>query len=306
VDEDAAREEAAAGAAAAWVRAERAQRRLEAREEDVALAEQLLSDARELLDAGVGVRLDVTRARAQLATVRAGLVSALSEVERSRLALKRALNVPLDRPVALTDRWPEPPAGPAPGPSADTAVSGALGRRPDLLALDQRIDAAELDLAAVDAERLPTLSLAVGDGFTGAGYDHLLNTYEWVFRVSVPVFTGKAHGARSEAEQARVAALETRREELARQVAFNVRDALLRLGAARELVEASRTRLSLAEDEVSQARERFAAGASGSADLFNATLRLNEARTAVVDALAGWHAARVSLAAAEGAVTSLR
>lgn len=305
VAREVARQEAAAEAAAAWVRAERARGRLAARREDLELAEALLSDARELLAAGVGIRLDVTRAEARLATLRAELVAARSEERTSLLALKRALDLPPDRPVALVETDPEPSADPLED-DADEAVSVALARRPELVELDRRMDAARLSLSAADAERLPTLRLQAGDGFNGAGYDRLLNTYEWSLQLSVPVFQGQASGARRDLRRARLSALEVRRADLENQVAFHVEDALLRLRSARELVVASRSRLELARQEVDEARERFDAGVAGSSDLFTATLRLNEARTAAADALAGWHGARVSLAAAEGLITELR
>jgi outer membrane protein TolC len=56
---------------------------------------------------------------------------------------------------------------------------------------------------------------------------------------------------------------------------------------------------------VAQARDRFRAGVAGNADVITASLSLNAARTAHVDALAAYHAARVALARAEGAVTEL-
>jgi outer membrane protein len=84
-----------------------------------------------------------------------------------------------------------------------------------------------------------------------------------------------------------------------------VRGALLDLRAAREQTEAAGERLHLAEQEVAQARDRFRAGVSGNADVITASLSLNAARTAYVDALAAAQSARVALARAQGVVTEL-
>ena len=302
--EAAARQRAAAAGAVAWVQAARAQRHVAAREADVELARELVAIARELLSAGVGVRLDVTRAEAQLASMQSQLVSARAEAERSLLALKRALNLDLDTPVAIADTL----AGPAGafGVAEAVAVADAVEHRADVLELDRRIDAAELGIGAIEAERLPTLSVVAGAGMTGGRYDHLLGTREWALQVSVPIFDGMRRRARLDAQRARLSALEARRRELVQQVAFDVRDALLQLQAARELLSASEARLRLAEEELAQARERFQAGVAGSADVITASLRLNEARTAAVDARAAWEMARVSLAAARGAVTEIQ
>jgi outer membrane protein len=298
---DVARERAAAAAGAAFVQARRAEGRLAARTADVSLNEELLRVSRELLSAGVGVRLDVTRAEAQLSVLRAELVTARADAARARLALLRSLNLPLETVVAVA------PGPQRPARTDDPAgeVAGALARRPDVAELDRRIAAARQEVSAVRAERLPTVALGVGDGFTGRSYDHLLNTYEWAVRISVPAFDGGRH-ARADAGQARARSLEVRRLELAEQVEYEIRDAMLRVESARELVTASGVRLGLAEAELEQARERFAAGVAGSADVFTASLRLNEARTAAVDADAALEAARLTLAIAEGVLLVLR
>jgi outer membrane protein TolC len=56
---------------------------------------------------------------------------------------------------------------------------------------------------------------------------------------------------------------------------------------------------------VAGAGARFSAGVAGSADVVNASLRLSDARTAMVAALAGYEAARVALARAQGVARDL-
>ena len=71
-------------------------------------------------------------------------------------------------------------------------------------------------------------------------------------------------------------------------------------------MSAAQERVRLAEQEVSQASERFRAGVSGNADVFTASISLNGARTQVVDALASYQTARIALARAEGSARELR
>lgn len=300
---DVARLRAAYTAASAFVQAARAAGRLAARRADLTVADELLRIAREQLAAGVGVRLDVTRAEAQAAALRADIVSMRGAADRTRLALLKELSLPLDTPVRLVVA---PVDTVLSEPDAERAVAAALAKRVDLLELDRRIAAARLDVAAVRAERLPRLALVADDGLNGKAYPHLLNTYDWSLRVSVPVFEGWRIGAREQEERAQARTLETRREELAEEVAFQVRDALAAVGSARELIVASKARLTLAQAELDQARERFGAGVAGSSDVFTASLRLSDARTAEVDAEAAYAAARVALAAAENAVEEIK
>ncbi|MDQ8173337.1 MAG: TolC family protein, partial [Gemmatimonadota bacterium] len=81
---------AAATAAVVYVRAARAEAQLSARRADSALAADLLRIARDQLQAGVGIALDVTRAESQLANVRAQIIAARNDRDRSLLELKRA------------------------------------------------------------------------------------------------------------------------------------------------------------------------------------------------------------------------
>jgi outer membrane protein TolC len=91
-----------------------------------------------------------------------------------------------------------------------------------------------------------------------------------------------------------------------RQVETDVRSALLTLRATREEVAAAQARLTLAEQEVAQARELFKAGISGNSDVINASIGLNGARDLVIDALARYHQSRVALANAQGTTTQIR
>jgi outer membrane protein TolC len=301
--EDAAAQQAAAMAGAAYVRALGAQARLGAQETDLALARELVEIAREVLAAGVGVRLDLTRAEAQEATMNARLIAAQAAAERARLSLLQVLNLPSDTPLKLVDTL-QAPGRNVPGEAE--ATQAALEERWDVRAADQDVAAAEMAAAATRHERLPTLRLGASDGWVGREASKVLNTYDWSLRVSIPVFNGYRTRAHIAQQEAQVQALELRREELQEQIIFQVRQALLDLQAADQQVEAVATQLRLAELEYQQARERFQEGVAGAGDVITAALRLNDARMLHVDALAASQGARVALAAAQGRATLLR
>jgi outer membrane protein TolC len=295
--EEAAAQQAAAAAGSAYVRALGAQARLQAQEADLALAQELVEIARELLVSGVGVRLDLTRAEAQEATMSARLISARAGAERARLGVLLALDLPPETPLFLLDTLAAPSAPP---PNQDEATRTALEERRDVQAADQEVLASEMATTAVRYERMPTVELGASDGWVGRGFSGLLNTYDWSLRVSVPVFTGFRHRAKVAEQRAQTRTVELRREELRQQVAFQVRVALLDLQAADEQLGATSIQLQLAELEYQQARERFQEGVAGTGDVITAALRLNDARTLHVDALTACQSSRVALAAAQG------
>ena len=297
-----AAQQAAVQAAAAYVRVQRAQAQLGAVAADSSLAAELLGVARDQLSAGVGVRLDVTRAESQVAGVRARLLAARNERNRADIELRRALDVPLDTPLLLADTLM---IGTQLPPGETVAVARALEQRAELRALDAQIAAAKLQQAATRAQRLPTISLFADDGLIGTSLSHLLNTYTWGLQVSVPIFEGFRREGQLTEQQSVTRALEVRRRDFAQQVTADVRSSLLDLASTTEQVDAARERLRLATQEVEQARERFRAGISGNADVITASLTLTDARTQLNDALTAYQSARVNLARAQGDVTTL-
>lgn len=303
-DADQAAELAASAAAFTYVRAMRAEADLRARQADTALATDLLGIAQSQLNAGTGVGLDVTRARAQLAATKASLIASRNARDRAQLDLARALSLPARTRVILLDSL---------GATAKVSVAGeealvaqAMATRADLRAEVQRLRAAQTSISAVRAERLPTVGLVADDGAIGKMGERLLNTYTWGLQLSVPLFDGFRREGRIQEQSAIAAESQARLRDLELQVSADVHGALLDLSGAREQVDAARERLSLAEQELSQARERFNAGVAGNADVVNASLALTTSRSLVIEAETAYDLARVALARATGSATAIR
>jgi len=299
-----ASEQAGSQAALAYVQALRAQNDFRARAEDSVLAADLVTVAQAQLDAGTGIALDVTRAQAQLASTRAVLISSRAARDRTLIALARAINVPPHTPIVLADSLGGMDTTAMVVDEA-AATERALQNRPDLRAAQARIDAARQSVAAVRAERLPTLSLVGDDGINGLSVHHMLNTYEYGLEVSLPILDGFRRSGRIQEQRGVVREAEVQQQDIRQQAAADVSSAILDLRAAEQQVEATREQLRLADQEVSQARERFRAGVAGNADVITALLQLTTARTAVIDAQTNFQTARIALARAQGVVTTL-
>jgi len=304
-DADATAEQAATIATNAYVRAMRADADLHARQADTLLAADLLGIARAQLQAGTGVALDVTRARAQLAATRASLIASRTARDHAHLDLLRSLALPVASDIVLADSLTSA-IGADQVPDETTLVAQALKNRPDIIAEEQRVRAAQQGLSAIKAERLPTLGLVADDGVIGKNGAKMLNTYTWGLQVTLPIFDGFRREGRIQEQRSVVKEAEIRQRDLEQQAQADVRGALLDLGGAREQLDAARERLRFAEQEVSQARDRFNAGVAGNADVVNASLALTASRTLVNDAETAYQLARVSLARATGSVTTLR
>jgi outer membrane protein len=299
---EAAMDAAALTAATAYLRALRAGANVAARAADSSSASQLVGIARDVLAAGVGVGLDVTRAEAQLAGVRTQLAAARNEQRQAELALRRALGVALTAPIVLTDSLHISPDA---APAESEAIATALRWRPELRAAAAGAEAARLARRAASAARLPTVGAFVDQGYTSASYAHLLRTYSFGVQLSLPLFEGGRAESRIDEQQAVVRAAELRLADVTDQLSLEVRSALLDLNSATEQVALARERLRLAEAEVTQAQERFSAGVAGNADVITALLALTTSRAQLIDAETSLRYSQVSLARAEGRISEI-
>jgi outer membrane protein TolC len=293
---------AATNAANAYLSVLRADAVYRARLQDSTLAAELLRIAGDQLRAGTGVALDVTRARSQLTSARSQLISARNERDRTRIDLARALSLPLVD-LILVDSLSTLPLDVA--TTEREALDVAYRSRSDLQSIRLQADAARQQATAINKERIPTVGVVADYGVSQRNGRSYLPTYDLGVMLSVPIFDGFRREGRVEEQTMLARDLDNRARDLRTQVEADVRIAVLNLASSTEAVAASRERLSLAEQEVAQSRERFQAGVSGNADVITASLTLNVARTQLVDALTAYQASRVALARAEGLISTL-
>jgi outer membrane protein len=293
---------AATQAANAYLAVLRADAVYRARLQDSTLAAELLQIARDQLSAGTGVALDVTRARSQLTGSRTQLIVARNERDRTRIDLSRTLGLPLVH-LELSDSLTTLPLDVA--TTEREALDRALKGRNDLQALTLQAEAARQQAGAIRKERLPTVGVMGDYGVSQRNGRSYLPTYDLGIMLSLPLFDGYRREGRVAEQEATVRDLENRARDLRIQVEADVRNAVLNLASSTEAVAAARERLSLAEQEVAQSRERFQAGVSGNADVITASITLNNARTQLVDALTSYQTSRVALARAQGVISTL-
>ena len=294
---------AATMAANAYLLVLRADAVYSARIADSTLAAELLGIAQDQLTAGTGVALDVTRARSQLAGARAQLIGARNERDRTRVDLARALGLPPVR-IELSDALGTLPSTVSFDETA--ALDTALRERKDVQSLELQARSSRLQASAIRDERFPTVGVFADEGQSQRNARSYLPTYDWGIQLSVPIFDGFRREGRVEEQVSGARELDIRARDLRAQVEADVRSAMLNLRSSGEIVTAARERLSFAEQEVSQSRERFQAGVSGNADLITASMTLNAARTQLVDALTSFQGARVALARAQGSIAAIQ
>jgi multidrug efflux system outer membrane protein len=279
--------EVAATVSQLYVSVQRADAAVGASESTVELFGRLRDLASDRWQAGVATRLDSLRAEVQLTRERQNLLAALSQRDHARLALLRVIGADLAQEVFLTDSLS---GAPRDVPALEVALAAARRDRPELVEADAAMRAAELAVAAVSAEYLPTLGVQVKGGYDGSALDevHMLAA-----AVSVPLWNGGRTAARLDAARARQRQAGIRRAETERQVEQEVRRALTGHASAAGRVALAEQNLRLAEQELEVATDRFAHGVSTNVEVDNAQSSLSAARQGHVAALADeaqtWH-----------------
>ncbi len=297
LDTEQARVEAAALVGKAYVNATRAENGVATAVANVELAERLLALAKSQKEAGTGTGLDIVRAEVQVASERQQLIAAKEARETSRLNLLRAMNVPLDLEVELTDPLTYVPAD---IPEAAKALEIARANRPDLKAQSGREHSAKLSYDSAAFERLPTVG-AFGDyGDIGVAPGTLRPTRTIGVSVKIPIFDGGRRDALRAEASSQLRSEAIRSHDLGKQAELEVRTAIEALRSAEDQARVSLESVTLSTKELEQAERRYRSGVANSIEVTDAQTRLSRARENKDMAVYRQRAARIDLAAALG------
>jgi outer membrane protein len=294
--------EVAAAVSSLYVSYGRSSARIDEIRANVDLFTRLRQLAVDQKNAGIGTRLDTTRADVQLSRQQQALLVATNQRDLARLALLRAIGADFDAGLELTDDWTRAVSAP---PALPAALDAARRQRPELSLLNERLRLANLTIEAARAERLPT----VGAQALGTESGNRVRDVEWsrtvAAVVNVPLFTGRRIEAHVAEAQAQRDQLLIQQNDTQRQVEQEVRQALLGYESSRSRVELANQSLQLAQDELELASDRFKAGVASSIEVDNAQTALAAARDTRIDALADEAQARFDLARATGEIRNL-
>ncbi len=269
----------------------------------VATSKVSLDQAVNMHQAGTAPLLDELRARVDYQTLQQQLIVDQNALEKDRLALARTIGLPLAQKFNVVDKVPFAPFDQL---DIDAAIRQAHANRKDLAAMVEQTYAAKEQRKAATADRFPTLKTDVDYGLIGVNFGTSHGTVDATGTVSVPVF--KEYGLRGEAEQAQ-SQLDTQTAELSDkngQVDADVRDALLDIASAQQQVEVARSSVDLANEALSEAQQRYAAGVSDNLAVHQAEQSVAVANNQYVSSLYRHNLAKLSLARSLGAAENYK
>jgi outer membrane protein TolC len=260
-------------------------------------ADTLHRQAQSLRESGIVAGVDVIRAEVRLMTERQRTTASENEFQKAKLQLARIIGLPVGQEFTLNEVVPNVPRTDL---TLEQALERAYTQRPDYLASLDRVRAAESSRRAVVGEGLPSFKVRADYGTIGLTLSTSLPTFNLTGAVDVPIFEGgRLQGRLAEAD----AELRERRaeaEDMKTEVYYDVRSAFLDLQSTEEELKAATRARELAALQLTQSRDRFAAGVVSNIEVVQAQEAVALASEQFINAEYGFNLAKAMLARSLG------
>jgi outer membrane protein TolC len=271
--------------------------RVESVKVQVASAQAIFQQASDRFTSGLSAKIDMTRSQVELQTQQQRLTAEQAEYAKQKIGLARLIGLSSGQDLILTDAMPYAPLE---NITLEQAIALASQNRSDLKAAEAQVRAAELSRKAASAERYPTIDLSANYGVIGINPATSHGTFSVTGQLKFPIWAGgRINGDIEQAD----AMLERRRaeyEDLRAHVEADVRTAYLDLNAAADQVRVAQSRRELAQDELVQARDRFASGVADTIEVVQAQEVVSSAEQDYIASLNAHNLAKASVARATG------
>ncbi|HKN17031.1 MAG TPA: TolC family protein [Candidatus Sulfotelmatobacter sp.] len=271
--------------------------RIETAEAQVTNAQALFDKAVDQQKAGLSPAIDTLRSQVELQTRRQQLIAARNDFAKQKLALARIIGLPPGQEFVLTEKAPYQAITPLP---LEVYLQRAYTSRSDYQAAQAQVRAAELSRRAATAGHYPSLDVSANYGDIGVNPASSNGTWQVNGGLNIPIFAGgKVHSDVLEAE-AQLKQARSQLGDVRGRIDYEVRGSLLDLNSAADQVEVARSAVDLAEQALTQSRDRFAAGVTDNLEVVQAQEAVASAHESYIQSLYAHNLAKVELARAIG------
>lgn len=184
----------------------------------------------------------------------------------------------------------------------DALIATARERRPDLLAAEAQVSAAQANVDAVRTGDMPTITFGATATNSRSDVNAPGNAYDLSLRLNVPIYSGRAATNRVYAAVAQVETRRAQRDRLQRQVALDVWNSYQNLQTATQSLRSTADLVNSAEQSERVASARYQAGVGNLLDVLVAQSALASARQQRVQASYNWNIYRATLAQTMGSL----
>ncbi|HWY20993.1 MAG TPA: TolC family protein [Candidatus Acidoferrum sp.] len=271
--------------------------RIEATDAQVQNAQALYGKATDQQKAGLSPAIDTLRSQVELQTRQQQLIAARNDFARQKLLLARVIGLPPGQEFILTEKAPYQALTPLP---VEVYLQRAYTSRQDYQAAQSQVRAAELSRRAATAGHYPSFDLNANYGDIGVTPAHSNGTWQVNGGLNIPIFAGGK--VRSDVLEADAQLRQARSQlgDLRGRIDYEIRAALLDLNSAAEQVEVARSSVELAEESLTQSRDRFTAGVADNLEVVQAQESVAAAHDSYIQSLYAHNLAKVELAYAIG------
>ena len=253
----------------------------------------LLNQAVAEHQAGTAANLDELRARVQFQTQQQAVISAEVNFRKAKIALNREIGLPPQQEIQLTDAQPYADLATM---NIDQAKEIAYRSRQDYQGLQAQIRAARLQKKAAKWERLPTLDFQGNYGVTGVTGGLYHGTFVAAGSLNLPLFEEAKFRGDSGVANANLTNLTQQLAALKEQINQQLRDSILDVQSAAELVRVAQSNVELARKELEQTTDRFQAGVDDNLPVVQAQATLADAETTLINTTSQHNQAKLGLA----------
>jgi len=273
--------------------------RVDATRAQLETARALHNQALDMKTAGTVAGIDVLRAETRVSLEQYRSTAAVNAFEKAKLQLARMIGLPLRQEFTLPQTLPD---FQLPLRPFEEVVAEAWERRPDFLAAQQRLKAAEAELRAARSGFLPSVDVTGDYGVIGLSVGTSLPTFAVAGQVNVPLFEGgRTHGRVAQA-RADLTQRKNELEDLKASIYYNTRSAFLDLKAAEEQMQTATRARELADLQLTQSRDRFAAGVANNLEVVQAQEAVAAATEGAISALYDVNIARALVLGSPGSL----
>jgi outer membrane protein TolC len=247
--------------------------------------------------AGTAAGIDVLRAQVQLQQQQQQLLAQENQFAKDKLALGRTIGLPSGQVFTIAEAAPYSALA---AMTPDQALRTAYEQRADFQSAKASVRAAEESVKAARGERYPNVAVTADYGDVGPALNSSHGTFAFQAAAKFNIFDGGRISG--DVIQAR-AALKQRQDELADlggQIDYQIRAALLDIQSAADQVAVATSNLDLANQTLTQARDRFSAGVTDNIEVVQAQGSVAVANDNLISALYAHNLAKVELARALG------
>ena len=271
--------------------------RIETAQAQVGTAQALFGQATDQVKAGTSPAIDALRAQVELQTRQQQLIQAKNNLAIQKLTVARVIGLAPGQEFELTDKSLYQPFE---GITVEEALKRAYAARSDYRAAMTDVRAAEFSRKGAVAGYYPSLSFNADYGAGGTHPSSATQVFDVRGTLSIPIFQGgSVHGAVLQAD-ARLEQSRERLENLRAQIDSDVRSALLNLQSSADQVNVARSNIDLAEQTLTQSRDRFIAGVTDTVEVVQSQESVATAHEQYISSLYSYNFAKISLARALG------